>query len=90
MVTSFREVVQACILVDLGCTSYPFTWSNRRFGPHLIEERLDKFLCSRDWANNFYDPPATNLLMVGFDHCPVLMEVQERSKGVNYVRKPFS
>lgn len=44
MVTSFREVVQACNLVDLGCTSYTFTSSNSRFGPHLIEERLDRFL----------------------------------------------
>ena len=47
------------------------------------------FLCSRDWFNSFYDPPATNLLTVGSDHCPMLMEVQERCKGVNYVRKSF-
>ena len=73
--TNFRKVVQACNLVDLGCMGYHFTWSNHRFSPHLIEERLDKFLYNRDWVNSFYDPPATNLLIVGSDHCPVLMEV---------------
>ncbi|KAH9670686.1 putative reverse transcriptase/RNA-dependent DNA polymerase [Citrus sinensis] len=59
----------------------------QRFGPHFVEERLDKFMCSRDWVNNFYDHAATNLLTVSFDNCPVLMEVRERGKSVYYERK---
>lgn len=43
MMLSFREAVQVCNLIDVGCKGYPFTWSNRRFGPHLAEERLDRF-----------------------------------------------
>ena len=44
MVIRFREAIQDCNLVDLGCKGYYFTWSNHRFGPYLIEERLDNFL----------------------------------------------
>ncbi|XP_015383166.1 uncharacterized protein LOC107175882 [Citrus sinensis] len=84
---SFKEAAQACKLVDLGWTCYLFTWSNRRFGPYLVEERLDRFLCSRDWVTSFYDNAATNLLTVSSDHYPVLMEVRERGKSVRYERK---
>ncbi|KAH9717651.1 reverse transcriptase domain-containing protein [Citrus sinensis] len=89
MMLSFREAVQVCNLIDVGCKGYPFTWSNRRFSPHLVEERLDRFFCSKDWANSFFDSPATNLLTVGFDHCPVLMEVKERVQCESYARKSF-
>ena len=48
MVVDFREAMNDCNLVDLGCKGYPFTWSNKIYGPHLIEERLDRFLRSKD------------------------------------------
>ena len=47
-VNKFREAVKFCGLIDLGCKGSPFTWSNRRFGPHLAEERLDKFFCCKN------------------------------------------
>lgn len=33
MVADFREAVNDCSLVDLGCKGYPFMWSNKRYGP---------------------------------------------------------
>lgn len=36
----FRQTIRDCDLKDLGSNGYPFTWSNRRFGPHRIEEKL--------------------------------------------------
>lgn len=47
MVADFREVVQMCNLVDVGCKGYPYTWSNRRYNDQYIEEQLDRFLCSK-------------------------------------------
>lgn len=47
-VNEFREAVKFCSLIDLRCKGSPFTWSNRRFGPHLVEERLDRFFCCKN------------------------------------------
>ena len=38
MIGDFREVVQDCNLRGLGYLGHSFTWSNRRFGCHLVEE----------------------------------------------------
>lgn len=45
-IEKFREAIRDCKLVDLGSRGYPFTWSNRQFGPQLIEEKLDRFFCN--------------------------------------------
>ena len=87
MVVKFREAVQACNLVDVGYRGYPFMWSNRRYGQHFIEERFDRFLCSNDWSENFHDMAATNLVNWVSDHCPILIEVRERSKDQSYGKK---
>ena len=39
MVAEFKKAINDCNLVDLRCKLYPFTWSNRRFRPHFVEER---------------------------------------------------
>ncbi|KAH9742572.1 pentatricopeptide repeat-containing protein [Citrus sinensis] len=41
-INEFCEAVYGCDLKDLGYNGYPFTWSNRRFGPNLVEEREEK------------------------------------------------
>ena len=54
-INEFREAINVCGLKELGCKGYPFTWSNRRFGPHLVEERLDRFLCRKAWGSMFHE-----------------------------------
>ncbi|KAL9444311.1 hypothetical protein AB3S75_017490 [Citrus x aurantiifolia] len=53
-VGEFREAVRDCSLIDLGSRGYPFTWSNRQFGPKLIEEKLDSFFCNQEWRTEFF------------------------------------
>lgn len=48
LVVDFRHAIKDCNLVDAGCTGYPFIWSNRRFEPYLIEERLDRFFYNKE------------------------------------------
>lgn len=55
VVNEFREAVKFCGLIDLGCKGRPFTWSNRRFGPQLVEERLDMFFCYKNWGSIFQE-----------------------------------
>lgn len=46
LIINFREVIQDSGLDDLGYKGYLFTWSNKRFSPLVVEERLDKaFYC---------------------------------------------
>ncbi|KAH9735375.1 reverse transcriptase domain-containing protein [Citrus sinensis] len=88
-VADFREVVRECDFIDMGFKGYPFTWSNRRFGVGLIEERLDRFLCSRSWGNYFQEKAAMNLVTWSSDHNPILMEVLEKRSGLRYSRRTF-
>ena len=62
MMFEFREAMRECELVDLGWKGQPFTWSNQRYGPHLTEERLDRFLCNRSWGNFFQETVAKTLV----------------------------
>lgn len=48
MMQKFRETVRECNLVDLGCRGRLVTWSNKRYGHCLIEERLDRFLGNKE------------------------------------------
>lgn len=62
LVNDFRKAIRDCDLMDLGSTGYPFTWSNRRFGLHIIEGRLDRYLCNSIWKSYFQEKAAQNLI----------------------------
>lgn len=76
MVAEFRETIQTCNFVDIGCKGCQFTWSNR-------------FFCSKDWSNNFQEPTAINLVNWTSNHCPIIFEVKERCKRVEYTRRSY-
>ncbi|KAH9648147.1 reverse transcriptase domain-containing protein [Citrus sinensis] len=88
-VTDFRDTIQACNLVDMGYKGYQFTWSNRRFVTGYVEERLDRFLCSNDWSKSFQNLPASHLANWVSNHCPIMLDIKERSKEINYKRRSF-
>ncbi|KAL9460747.1 hypothetical protein AB3S75_003870 [Citrus x aurantiifolia] len=90
MISEFRKVIQECDLKDLGCSWYPFTWSNRRYGPHFIEERLDRFLGSIEWTQRFQDDAAKNLVSWCSDHSPVMLDVIGRGNGGQNHRRTLS
>ncbi|XP_024038343.1 uncharacterized protein LOC112097373 [Citrus clementina] len=71
-------------LSDISYKGYPYTWSNGRFGPAFVEERLDRFVCNNAWRDVFSDGAATNIDSWTSDHCPVVMEVQVRGSGMNF------
>ena len=55
MMQMFRDTIRNCSLVDLSCKGRPLTWSNKRYMPHLIDERLYRFLCNQEWRNMFLE-----------------------------------
>ncbi|XP_057725481.1 receptor-like protein 9DC3 [Arachis stenosperma] len=51
-----------------------FTWSNRRRGDELIQERLDQFLVEVDWQQLYPNATVLRLLESGLDHSPLLLD----------------
>lgn len=89
-VNEFREALKFCGLNDLGYKGYPYTWSNRRFGSQMVEERLDRFLSCKNWREVFQEKAAIHLTTWTSDHNPVMMDVVEKNKGSKYSRRFFT
>ena len=89
MMQMFRGAVRNCSLVDLGCKGCPLMWSNKRYEPHLIVERLDCFSCNQEWRNMFLESVAETLETWTSDHNPILMEVMAKGRGLRYNKRTF-
>ncbi|KAH9647987.1 hypothetical protein KPL70_025411 [Citrus sinensis] len=83
LINEFREALRDCGLKDVGYRGYDFTWNNGIYGKGFVEERLDRFVCSKAWSDKSVDCKASNLDTWTSDHCPVLMVAQERREGMN-------
>ncbi|WMV32724.1 hypothetical protein MTR67_026109 [Solanum verrucosum] len=71
----FIVVIKACGLMDLGFSGHKFTWSNKRGIQHKIWKRLDKALVNDAWLEKMPQTTITHLPSVGYDHCPLLLEL---------------
>lgn len=87
MVAQSRDVVQACNLIDIGYKVYLFMWSNKRYRPCHIEERLDRFFLLKNGA---ITSRITTIKLVNWvsTHFLTIIEVKERCNKMNY--KDFS
>lgn len=90
MMQGFRETMRECNLMDLGCKGCPVTWSNKRYGHDLIEERLARFLGNKEWSCMFLESAAETLESWASDHNPILMNVVEKGRGLRYKRRIYS
>ncbi|KAH7841573.1 hypothetical protein Vadar_031697 [Vaccinium darrowii] len=70
----FRDFVTNLGVVDLGFTSYSFTWVNRRRGNRQIKERLDRALVSPGWRLHYDKSKLQHLFAVGSDHMVLLLD----------------
>ena len=89
MMKTFREAVKECNLMDLGSSGRPMRWSNKRYGHGLIKERLDRFLCNKEWENLFLESVGVTLETWTSDHNPIMMTVVEKRRGLRYKRRNF-
>lgn len=88
-VHEFRQVFRDCGLTDLGLNGYPFTQSNRIFGPHLIEKRLDRFFCNQNWCSLYQKTTTQNIISWSSYHSLILMEIIGKDEGQRYKRRTF-
>ena len=74
----------------MGFKGHPFTWSNRRFGPQLVEERLDRFLYCKDWGGMFHEVAAEHLETWTSYHNSIMMVLKERGRNLSFKRRTFT
>ncbi|XP_072090467.1 uncharacterized protein [Arachis hypogaea] len=72
-INDFNEFIDENSLKDLGMIGRPFTWSNRRLGQELIEERLDRMMAGVDWLDVYLNATVTRLSEDGSDHAPLIL-----------------
>ncbi|XP_069148286.1 uncharacterized protein [Solanum lycopersicum] len=78
----FISIIEYCGLVDMGYNGQPFTWCNHRKDAARIWKRLDRGLANDKWLEKMPHTNITRLPSVGSDHCPLLMEMNDRKDEV--------
>jgi hypothetical protein len=68
------EFMDAFVMVDLGFSGNPYTWSNHRQGFDLIKERLDRSIATSQWIHFFPSYSVTHLPAHCSDHNPLLLD----------------
>lgn len=80
----FLGVNEACGLTNIGFRGLKFTWSILRGIHYRIWKRLDRALIFDLWLEKMSLTTITHLPFLGFDCCPLLLEMKERQK--NYIK----
>ena len=71
----FHSFLDSFGMVDLGFSSNPFTWSNKRQDHHLIKERIDRGIVNSQWIHLFPHFFVHHLPTQIFDHNPILLNI---------------
>ena len=79
----FNEVLNELGLRDLPLQGGPFTWRGGHNNQRM--SRLDRFLVTTDWENQFSNVTQRTLPRPVSDHCPVLLD----SDGIKTGPSPF-
>ncbi|XP_019164501.1 PREDICTED: uncharacterized protein LOC109160652 [Ipomoea nil] len=72
-IRGFREAVLDCGLQDLPFSGYQFTWHRSRGTPNMVEEKLDRVLCSDSWLTMFDRATASSIHFPYSDHLPLIL-----------------
>jgi hypothetical protein len=70
----FRGFLDSFGMIDLGFSSNPFTWSNKRQNHHLIKERLDRGIANPQWVHLFPHYTVQHLPAQISDHNPIFLD----------------
>lgn len=83
---NFCEFLNSSGLVSLRATGLPFTWTNKHSDDSVIFERLDRAVVNANFLNSFPNAKLENLPIIGSDHGPIYLSLNNTIRKVN---KPF-
>ena len=78
----FRRSIEQARLLDLGCKGCSFTWNRGS-----VYKCLDRVLCNSDWRLQWHQAEMHHLPRTKSDHCPILVQMEERNRM--RFKKPF-
>ncbi|WMV45632.1 hypothetical protein MTR67_039017 [Solanum verrucosum] len=76
----FITIIEASGLMDIGYSGQHYTWCNQRAAEAKVWKRLDRAMVNDKWLELMPQTTITHLPSIGSDHCPLLMEMEARSK----------
>ncbi|XP_026417281.1 uncharacterized protein LOC113312760 [Papaver somniferum] len=76
----FLRKIEEAHFSDLSYTECPFTWTNKRTGPHLTEQRLDIGLPNEAWLDIQPNTTISNLTAIGSDHNLIIINTNPNWK----------
>ncbi|KAK2648147.1 hypothetical protein Ddye_015636 [Dipteronia dyeriana] len=85
---NFRMALDECGLQDIGFVGPPFTWYNKRKGTAMIQERLDRCMCSFQWKNMFPEAMISHQEFWKSDHRQILLDTSHIHGSLNLCRRP--
>lgn len=77
--SSFREALLDCDLLDLGFSGPVCTWSNNRGHTALVRARLDRAVASAEWMSLFPMATFSHLAVACSDHMGLLLNTNGNS-----------
>ncbi|XP_075654591.1 uncharacterized protein LOC142624738 [Castanea sativa] len=85
----FCDCLDFCGLKDLGYSSLPFTWRNRRYDTGLVWVRLDRAVATVEWMLKFPTTRLHHLLGLSSDHKSIWLASDDPHKRFSRAQKPF-
>ncbi|KAF7141896.1 hypothetical protein RHSIM_Rhsim06G0102000 [Rhododendron simsii] len=80
----FQELLSDCDLMDLEFKVPAYTWTNKQGGDINVRERLDRVVANVEWRNLFPLAQVLHDILVGSDHCPLILNCCLPLKRVLY------
>lgn len=90
LMCNFRETLEECELIDLGCEGDPFTWSNKHETVTFTKERLDRVVAIRYWFRIYNEVKVKNLVSRTSNHKPLVAYCDFLGADTVKKRKLFS
>lgn len=74
----FRDTLNSCGVMDLGCSGPKYIWRGPQFpGYDRVFKRLDRAVCNAEWRTTFHEGSVRVLHRINFDHHPILLKEDE-------------
>lgn len=78
---SFRDLINDCLLMDLGNKGCSYTWSNNRTGADMVKERIDRMLCTKEWRLTYPLAEVLALSALGSYHSPLMLTTADTQRS---------